>query len=65
VVIPFIHQGHSLYIGVHYRMLLTYWGVLVGHLTERDSAEDLIVDGRIILKWFLKKWDLEARTALI
>jgi len=54
-----------LYIGVHYRMLLMYWGGLVGHLTERDRAEDLIVDGRIILKWFSKKWDLEARTALI
>jgi len=46
-------------------MLLMYWGVLVGHLTERDRAEDLIVDGRIILKWFLKKWDGEAQTALI
>jgi hypothetical protein len=46
-------------------MLLMYWGVLVGHLTERDLAEDLRVDGIIILKWFLKKWDGETRTASI
>ena len=27
--------------------------------------EDIGVDGRIILKWIVQKWDREARTALI
>jgi hypothetical protein len=28
-----------------------------GDLRDRGHLEDLGVDGRIILKWFLKKWD--------
>jgi hypothetical protein len=36
-----------------------------GDLTERDHLEDLRVDGRIILKWIFKKWDVEAWTRLM
>ena len=39
--------------------------VLVGNMRERDHLEDLGVDGSIILKWILKKWDGEARTGFI
>ena len=35
-----------------------------GNLKERDHFEDLVVDGRIILKWSLKNWD-RAWTELI
>jgi len=31
--------------------------VLLGKLRERKYLEDLSVDGRIILKCILKKWD--------
>jgi hypothetical protein len=31
--------------------------VLVGNLRERDTFEDLGVDGRVILKWVFKKYD--------
>jgi hypothetical protein len=32
---------------------------------ERDVFEDLGVEGRIILKWILKKWDGEAWIGLL
>ena len=31
----------------------------------RDHLEDLGVDGGVILKWILKKWDGEAWTGLL
>jgi hypothetical protein len=34
--------------------------VLWGDLRERDYLEDLGLDGRIIFKWILKRWDGEA-----
>ena len=33
------------------------WGILWENLREKDHFEDLGVDGRIILKFILKKWD--------
>jgi hypothetical protein len=29
-----------------------------GNLRERDHLEDSAVDGRIILKWIIKKWNV-------
>jgi hypothetical protein len=41
------------------------FGFSVGELRKRDHVEDLGVDGRIILRWILKKWTREAWTGLI
>ena len=35
-----------------------------GDPRERDHSKDLDVDGRIMLKWLLKKWDEESWTGL-
>jgi len=32
--------------------------VLVGNLRERDRLGDPGVDGRIILRWIFRKWDV-------
>jgi hypothetical protein len=39
--------------------------VLVGNLMERDHLEDPDKDGRIILRWIFRKWDVGAWTGLI
>jgi hypothetical protein len=35
-----------------------YTGFWWGNLRERDHLEDAGVDGRIILRWILRKWDV-------
>jgi hypothetical protein len=39
--------------------------VLVGNLRERDHLEDPSVNGRIMLRWMFRKWDVRAWTGLI
>jgi len=36
-----------------------------GFLREREHLEDSVVNGRIILRWIFRKWDVRAWTALI
>jgi len=40
---------------------MVWWG----NLRERDHLEDQGLDGRIILKWILKKWNVMAWIGLI
>jgi len=42
-----------------------YTGFWWGNLRERDHLENSGIDGRIILRWILRKWDVGARTGLI
>jgi hypothetical protein len=39
--------------------------ILVGNMKGRDNAEDLSVDGKIILKWILGKVGGKVRTGCI
>jgi hypothetical protein len=34
--------------------------ILVGKPEDRDHLEDPAIDGRIILRWIFKKWDVKA-----
>jgi hypothetical protein len=36
-----------------------YTGFWYGNLRERNQLEDPGTDGRIILKWIFRKWDVE------
>jgi len=35
-----------------------YTGFWCGNLSERDNLEDPGVDGRVILRWIFRKWDV-------
>jgi len=39
-----------------------FWWI---NLKEKDHIEDTCVDGRIILRWIFRKWDVGTRTGLI
>jgi hypothetical protein len=41
-----------------------YTGFWWGNLRERDHVEDPGVEGRIILSWIFRKWDVRAWTGL-
>jgi hypothetical protein len=36
-----------------------------GNRRERDHLEDPDIDGRIILRWIFRMWDVRARAGLI
>ena len=42
-----------------------YTGFWCGNLRESDHLEYPGVDGRIMLRWIVRKWDWEAWTGLI
>jgi hypothetical protein len=42
-----------------------YTGLWWGNLRERDHFQDQGIDGRIILSWIFRKWDVGARTGSI
>jgi len=41
---------------------VAYTGFWCGNLRERDHMGDPSVDGRIILSWIFRKWDVEVET---
>jgi hypothetical protein len=41
-----------------YRKIYFCYRILVENLRERDHMGDPGVDGRIMLRWFFRKWDV-------
>jgi hypothetical protein len=50
---------------VHMGTREVYKGFWWGNLRERDHLENPGADGKIILRWIFKKWDMGARTGSI
>jgi len=44
---------------------VAHMGRVVGNLRERDHFEDLGINGRIILRWICRKWDVRAWTGSV
>ena len=42
-----------------------YTGFWWGNLRERDHLKDADIDGRIMLRWIFRNWDVGAWTGLI
>ena len=46
--------GHAARTGERRGAYSVWWGTM----RERDHLEQLVVDGRIILRWVFRKWDV-------
>jgi len=42
-----------------------YTGLWWGNVRERDYLEDPVADGRTILRWIFRKWDVGAWTGVM
>ena len=54
--------GHVASMGENRGVYTEFWW---GNLRERDHLEDPGLNGRIILKWIFRKWDVGAWTGSI
>jgi hypothetical protein len=53
--------GHVAHIRERRDVYRVWWG----NMRARDHLEDPAVDGRIILRWIFRKWDMRAWTEFI
>jgi len=49
-------EGHVAHMG----RVEAYTGFWWGNLRERDHLEDPGIDGRILLRWIFRRWDVRA-----
>jgi hypothetical protein len=48
--------------GVEERRIQGFWWYWEGNLRDRDHLGDPGVDGRIVLRWNFRQWDVGVRT---